>query len=58
MASYNNESGLELDEQKTATQGYTEVNVAAFAMLGRRVCGVQHGGSAGFYPNYDGPDTD
>ena len=42
MASYNNESGLELDEQKTATQGYTEVNVAAFAMLGRRVCGVQH----------------
>ena len=41
-----NESDLELDEHYTDTHGYTEINFAAFAMLGRRFCprirGVQH----------------
>jgi TnpA family transposase len=33
-----NESDLELDEHYTDTHGYTEINFAAFAMLGRRFC--------------------
>jgi TnpA family transposase len=33
-----NESDLELEEHYTDTHGYTEVNFAAFAMLGRRFC--------------------
>jgi len=33
-----NESDLELDEHYTNTHGYTEINFAAFAMLGRRFC--------------------
>lgn len=33
-----NESELELDEHYTDTHGYTELNFAAFAMLGRRFC--------------------
>lgn len=41
-----NESELELEEHYTDTHGYTEVNFAAFAMLGRRFCprirGVHH----------------
>lgn len=41
-----NESDLALEEHYTDTHGYTEVNFAAFAMLGRRFCprirGVQH----------------
>jgi TnpA family transposase len=41
-----NESELELDEHYTDTHGYTEINFAAFAMLGRRFCprirGIQH----------------
>ena len=41
-----NESELELDEHYTDTHGYTEINFAAFAMLGRRFCprirGLQH----------------
>ena len=41
-----NESDLELDEHDTDTHGSTEINFAAFAMLGRRFCprirGVQH----------------
>lgn len=41
-----NESELELEEHYTDTHGYTEINFAAFAMLGRRFCprikGVQH----------------
>ncbi len=41
-----NESDLELEEHYTDTHGYTEINFAAFAMLGRRFCprirGVQH----------------
>jgi len=41
-----NESDLPLDEHYTDTHGYTEINFAAFAMLGRRFCprirGVQH----------------
>jgi len=41
-----NESELELDEHYTDTHGYTEINFAAFAMLGRRFCprirGAQH----------------
>ena len=41
-----NESDLDLEEHYTDTHGYTEINFAAFAMLGRRFCprirGVQH----------------
>ena len=41
-----NESDLPLEEHYTDTHGYTEINFAAFAMLGRRFCprirGVQH----------------
>jgi TnpA family transposase len=41
-----NESELELEEHYTDTHGYTEINFAAFAMLGRRFCprirGVKH----------------
>ena len=41
-----NESDLDLEEHYTDTHGYTEVNFAAFAMLGRRFCprirGVKH----------------
>jgi TnpA family transposase len=33
-----NESDLDLEEHYTDTHGYTEINVAAFAMLGRRCC--------------------
>jgi TnpA family transposase len=33
-----NESDLELEEHYTDTHGYTEINFAAFAMLGRRFC--------------------
>ena len=33
-----NESYLELEEHYTDTHGYTEINFAAFAMLGRRFC--------------------
>lgn len=33
-----NESDLELGEHYTDTHGYTEINFAAFAMLGRRFC--------------------
>ena len=41
-----NESDLPLEVHYTDTHGYTEINFAAFAMLGRRFCprirGVQH----------------
>ena len=41
-----NESDLDLEEHYTDTHGYTEVNFAAFAMLGKRFCprirGIQH----------------
>jgi TnpA family transposase len=41
-----NESELEIEEHDTDTHGYTELNFAAFAMLGLRFCprirGVQH----------------
>ena len=41
-----NESDLELEEHYTDTHGYTEINFAAFAMLGRRFCprirGLRH----------------
>ena len=41
-----NESELEIEEHYTDTHGYTEINFAAFAMLGLRfcprICGVQH----------------
>ena len=41
-----NESDLALEEHYTDTHGYTEINFAAFAMLGLRFCprirGVQH----------------
>ncbi len=33
-----NESDLDLEEHYTDTHGYTEVNFAAFAMLGKRFC--------------------
>jgi len=33
-----NESDLELQEHYTDTHGYTEINFAAFAMVGRRFC--------------------
>jgi TnpA family transposase len=31
-------SELDLEEHDTDTHGYTEINFAAFAMLGRRFC--------------------
>jgi TnpA family transposase len=41
-----NESDLVLEEHYTDTHGYTEINFAAFAMLGRhfapRIRGLQH----------------
>ena len=41
-----NESELEIEEHYTDTHGYTEINFAAFAILGLRFCprirGVQH----------------
>ena len=41
-----NESDMEIEEHYTDTHGYTELNFAAFAMLGRRFCprikGVKH----------------
>ena len=41
-----NESDLDLEEHYTDTHGYTEINFAAFAMLGRRFCprirGLKH----------------
>jgi TnpA family transposase len=41
-----NGSDLEIEEHYTDTHGYTELNYAAFAMLGRRFCprikGVKH----------------
>ena len=41
-----NESDLSLEEHYTDTHGYTEINFAAFAMLGKRFCprikGIQH----------------
>ncbi len=41
-----NESDLSLDEHYTDTHGYTEINFAAFAMLGKRFCprikGIKH----------------
>ena len=41
-----NESDLALEEHYTDTHGYTEINFAAFAMLGKRFCprirGIQH----------------
>ena len=41
-----NQSELELEEHYTDTHGYTEINFAAFALLGRRFCprirGIQH----------------
>jgi TnpA family transposase len=33
-----NESDMEIEEHYTDTHGYTELNFAAFAMLGRRFC--------------------
>ena len=33
-----NESDLDIEEHYTDTHGYTEINFAAFAMLGRRFC--------------------
>jgi TnpA family transposase len=33
-----NESELEIEEHYTDTHGYTEINFAAFAMLGLRFC--------------------
>jgi len=33
-----NESDLDLEEHYTDTHGYTEINFAAFAMLGKRFC--------------------
>ena len=33
-----NESDMELEEHYTDTHGYTEINFAAFAMLGKRFC--------------------
>ena len=41
-----NESDLALEEHYTDTHGYTEINFAAFSMLGKRFCprirGIQH----------------
>jgi TnpA family transposase len=52
-----NESELEIEEPYTDTHGYTEINFAAFAMLGLRFCprirGVQHQRIYRIDPNYD-----
>ena len=52
-----NESDLELEEHYTDTHGYTEINFAAFAMLGLRFCprirGVQHQRIYRIDPNRD-----
>jgi TnpA family transposase/predicted transcriptional regulator len=52
-----NESDLPLEEHYTDTHGYTEINFAAFAMLGRRFCprirGVQHQRIYRIEPNRD-----
>ena len=41
-----NESELEIEEHYTDTHGYTEINFAAFAMLGLRFCPRIRGVSA------------
>src|SRR3981189_2279118 len=41
-----NESDLEIEEHYTDTHGYTELNFAAFAMLGRRVLPTHQGRKA------------
>lgn len=52
-----NESELEIEEHYTDTHGYTEINFAAFAMLGLRFCprirGVQHQRIYRIDPNSD-----
>jgi TnpA family transposase len=52
-----NESELEIEEHYTDTHGYTEINFAAFAMLGLRFCprirGVQHQRIYRIDPNCD-----
>src|SRR5215471_8300651 len=52
-----NESELEIEEHDTDTHGYTEINFAAFAMLGLRFCprirGVQHQRIYRIDPNRD-----
>ena len=52
-----NESELEIEEHYTDTHGYTEINFAAFAMLGLRFCprirGVQHQRIYRIDPNRD-----
>ena len=52
-----NESELEIEEHYTDTHGYTEINFAAFAMLGLRFCprirGVQHQPIYRIDPNCD-----
>jgi TnpA family transposase len=52
-----NESELEIEEHYTDTHGYTELNFAAFAMLGLRFCprirGVQHQRIYRIDPNRD-----
>ena len=52
-----NESDLELEEHYTDTHGYTEINFAAFAMLGQRFCprirGLQHQRIYRIDPNKD-----
>src|SRR5271166_3462631 len=52
-----NESELEIEEHYTDTHGYTEINFAAFAMLGLRFCprirGVQHQRIYRIDHNYD-----
>ena len=52
-----NESDLELEEHYTDTHGYTEINFAAFAMLGRRFCPRIRSVRChphGFFPSYAG----
>jgi TnpA family transposase len=41
-----NESDLEIEEHYTDTYGYTELNFAAFAMLGRRFLQTHQGRKA------------
>jgi TnpA family transposase len=52
-----NESELEIEEHYTDTHGYTEINFAAFTMLGLRFCprirGVQHQRIYRIDPNCD-----
>jgi TnpA family transposase len=52
-----NESELEIEEHYTDTHGYTEINFAAFAMLGLRFCprirGIQHQRIYRIDPNCD-----